>query len=185
MPQLARITQLAIFIYLPLALAGVAWARLGGGRLAWSLDDPWLAESYPLRLAISLGLGGALAQLVVVLTPWLVGRAKWARALHEELKPLVETLPSTEIWLLALASGLAEELFFRGAMQPVLGLWLTSVIFGAVHIGPKRALLPWSMWAFVMGLVFGALFELTGVLWGPVFAHVWINARNMAFIQRH
>ena len=131
MPQLARITQLAIFVYVPLAVVAIAWAWLAGGRVAWSLDAPWLTFAYPLRLAISLGLGGALAQLVVLLTPWLLQRAQWARALEQELRPLLEGLPSTEIWLLALASGVAEELFFRGAMQPVLGLWLTSVIFGA------------------------------------------------------
>ncbi len=184
MPQLARITQLAFLIYVPLAAIALAWAWHGDRRLAWSLDVPWVAASFPARLAISLTLGVALGQLVVALTPWLVDRASWARALRDELKPLVGDLSASEIWLLALTSGIAEELFFRGAMQPVLGLWLTSVIFGAVHVGPKRALLPWSIWAFVMGLAFGAIFELTGVLWGPVFAHVWINGRNLSFLQR-
>jgi membrane protease YdiL (CAAX protease family) len=36
-----------------------------------------------------------------------------------------------------------------------------------------------------MGLLLGVIFELTGVLWGPVLAHVWINQRNMTFIRRH
>ena len=84
-----------------------------------------------------------------------------------------------------ICSGFAEELFFRGAMQPVLGLLITAVIFGAVHVGPKPVFFAWTTWAFVMGLLLGMIFELTGVLWGPVLAHVWINQRNMSFIRRH
>lgn len=126
-----------------------------------------------------------LAAAVIATTPALIKRAAWARALHRELKPIVEPLSSSEILLLALASGFAEELFFRGAMQPGLGLLLTSIIFGAVHTGPKRVFLAWSFWAFVMGLLFGAIFELTGVLWGPVLAHVLINERNMAYMKGH
>jgi len=37
------------------------------------------------------------------------------------------------LWI-GLAAGFGEELLFRGALQPLLGLWLTSVIFVAVHV---------------------------------------------------
>ena len=134
---------------------------------------------------MSLGLGAALALCVVSITPHLVRRTLWARALHQELKPIIEPLSSSEILFLSVASGLAEELFFRGSMQPVVGLLVTSLIFGAVHTGPRRALLVWSLWAFVIGLAFGVIFEWTGVLWGPVISHVWINQQNMTYIKRH
>lgn len=144
-----------------------------------------MIASYRVRLLTSLGAGLALALLVTASTPWLLRRAAWARALHEELKPIVEPLSATEILVLALASGVAEELFFRGAMQPVLGLLGTSLIFGAVHTGPKRVFLWWSMWAFAMGVALGLIFEATGVLWGPVLAHVLVNQRNMTFMKGH
>lgn len=134
---------------------------------------------------MSIGLGFALAVLVIWTTPRLLREMAWARALHDEMRPIIEGLSATEIFVLALTSGLAEELFFRGAMQPALGLLGTSLIFGAVHTGPKRVFLWWSAWAFVMGLLFGAIFEATGVLWGPVLAHVLINERNMSFMKGH
>ena len=137
------------------------------------------------RLAVSVGLGGALAFAVVATTPALIRRAAWARALRDEMRPIVETLSPAEILFLAVSSGLAEELFFRGAMQPVLGLVATSVVFGAVHTGPKRVFMAWSIWAFVMGLLFGLIFEATGVLWGPVLAHVLINDRNLTYMKGH
>lgn len=185
LPSPTPITRLALIVYAPLTVVALAWAWLTGGRFAWSLDPSWLSAPYALRLVLSLALGLVLALVAVAMTPRLVERAKWARALHTELKAIVSPLSSTEVSLLAVASGLAEELFFRGAMQPVLGLVLTSLIFGALHVGPKGVFLAWAGWAFVMGLAFGSIFELTGVLWGPVLAHVWINQRNMTFIRRH
>ncbi len=185
MPSPHRITSLALAVYVPLAAAAFAWAWLAGRGSVLSLDHPWMTSAYPVRLAVSLGLGLALATTIVVLTPYLVKRAAWARALHEELKELLGPLQAGEVTVLALASGLAEELFFRGAMQPAFGLWLTSLIFGLAHVGPRRVFVAWAAWAFLVGLVLGTIFELTGVLWGPVFAHVWINQRNMTFIRRH
>jgi membrane protease YdiL (CAAX protease family) len=185
LPSTTRITTLAVVVYGPLAVGALAWAWLGGARFAWTLDTPWWSASYPERLALSLGLGLLLAVVVVGVTPILVERTRWARALHAELAEIISPLSAAEMTWLALASGVAEELFFRGAMQPAWGLLITSLIFGAVHVGPKPLFLAWTTWAFVMGLLLGLIFELTGVLWGPVLAHVWINQRYMTFIRRH
>ncbi len=185
MPSPTPITRFALIVYVPLSLLGLAWAWFGGGRFAWSLDSSWLSAPYPFRLSLSLVLGLVLALLVVAATPPLVERTNWAHALHVALKEIISPLSSAEITLLALASGLGEELFFRGALQPALGLLPASLVFGALHVGPKKVFLAWAGWAVVMGLLLGAIFELTGVLWGPVLAHVWINQRNMAFIRRH
>lgn len=36
-------------------------------------------------------------------------------------------------FLLALSSGIGEEILFRGALQPIFGVWLTSLVFVMVH----------------------------------------------------
>jgi membrane protease YdiL (CAAX protease family) len=36
-----------------------------------------------------------------------------------------------------------------------------------------------------MGLSFGALFELTGSLLGPIVAHALINCLNLAYLKSH
>jgi len=163
----------------------MAWAWFGGGHYAWTHPSPSSAARYVDRLALSLALGATLGVVVVALTPLFAERTAWARALEAELEPIAKALSGTDIALVALLSGLSEELFFRGAMQPVLGIWITSIIFGALHTGPKRAFLAWSIWAFVMGLLLGWIFDFTGVLWGPVLAHVYINQRNLTYMKRH
>lgn len=185
MPSSNRIIGLALAIYLPLTAIGIAWARIGQGRSVLSLAQPWLESQMAARTAASLALGMMLALAVVSATPVLVERAHWARALHRELQPIIAPLSRFDVVVLALTSGFAEEVFFRGAMQPAVGLIITSVIFGAVHTGPKRVFVVWSLWAVVMGLALGLIFELTGVLWGPILAHVMINERNMTYMKGH
>ena len=86
--------------------------------------------------------------------------------------------------LLALASGIGEEMFFRGALQPAVGIVWASLIFGACHFLPRRELVLWSGYAVVMGLAFGWLFEATGHLAAPIAAHVLVNAVNLPRLAR-
>ncbi len=34
---------------------------------------------------------------------------------------------------LSVCAGVGEEVFFRGALQPLLGIWITAVFFVAIH----------------------------------------------------
>jgi uncharacterized protein len=85
---------------------------------------------------------------------------------------------------LALLSGFAEELFFRGAVQGSLGLWLGTAIFALVHTGPHRSFRLWTAFAAVAGLLFGGLFAWRGSLLAPIAAHVLVNAVNLRELSR-
>ena len=84
--------------------------------------------------------------------------------------------------ILALASSIGEELLFRGALLPWLGVWLQAAVFALLHIGPGRRFLPWTASAFALGLAFGALASWTGNLGGPIAAHFMINFLNLRYI---
>ena len=84
----------------------------------------------------------------------------------------------------AILSGVGEEIFFRGAMQPVCGFVATSLLFGLVHIGPDRRYLSWTLFAVAMGFLFGAILRNTDSVLGPIIAHVVINAINLRRICR-
>lgn len=178
-----RRIRLAVVFYGLLALAAVSWGIFRGRPNLYHHPEAWLPLGFPKStlLALALGLGVALA--VVAGTRVLVRRTRWARNLHVEFRALLGPLSSMEIAVFALASGVAEEVFFRGALQPDLGLVITSVIFGLVHFLPR--MWPWTLWALVMGFVFGALYALTGELLAPVLAHVLINYENLHFINAY
>ncbi|HTE51172.1 MAG TPA: CPBP family intramembrane glutamic endopeptidase [Kofleriaceae bacterium] len=141
-------------------------------------------RSTPLFLALSPLIGLAVGLAVVFLSRFAVHRLEWARRLHTDFRSLLGPLAGREILILAMASAVGEELLFRGALQPMVGIWAQAVVFALLHIGPGTRFLPWTLSAFAVGLVFGWLFQLTGDLGGPIVAHFAINFMNLHFIAR-
>lgn len=180
-----RIVGVSLAVYLPLATLGVAWAALGRGVAALSHPEPWLALDPLARHGLSAGLGLGVAIVTVLVSQRWTRTFRWARALHLSFREVLGGLGGGGILLLALASGLGEELFFRVGMQPTLGYVATSLIFGVVHIGPDRRFLPWTLFAVVMGFALGGIYQASGSIVGPILAHVSINAANLGFIVRH
>jgi membrane protease YdiL (CAAX protease family) len=133
-------------------------------------------------------LGGIIAGAFIGLgfvfaSRYATHRFEWGRALHRDMRDLLGPLTGSEILVLATASSVGEEIFFRGALLPAVGLWISSAIFALLHIGPKLRFLPWTFSSFVAGMVFGQLFLWTGDLGGPVVAHFTVNALNLRYLS--
>jgi membrane protease YdiL (CAAX protease family) len=179
-----RVVPLVVVAYAGAAALGVG---IGVARHAPNVlvCTPWVAMPRALGHASSLGLGVVLAMIVVIGTRHLVRTRVWAERLHRELRPAARALaPSTLPWI-ALASGIGEEVLFRGALVPALGVVVSSAAFGLLHQTRGPARVTWMVFAAAMGLAFGALFRSTGSLLGPIVAHVVINAINLRFLVEH
>lgn len=180
-----RRIALSIAFYGVIALGALLW---GWGRDNLNLyhhPDPWLGLTFPVSTSLAVALGVAVGVIVIALTRVMVRRAEWARRLHAEFRSLLGPLTGAEIAAFAITSGIAEEMLFRGAMQPAFGLLLSGLVFGLVHVGPRSAFLPWTIWATLMGWVFGVLYAVTGELLAPVIAHFLINYENLHFIDAY
>ncbi|WP_460734986.1 lysostaphin resistance A-like protein [Lysobacter tyrosinilyticus] len=73
------------------------------------------------------------------------------------------------LWI-ALAAGIGEELLFRGALQPAIGIWLSSLIFVLAHTRAyrftslsKRTFVQ-AVGLFAASLVLGAVAKYVGLL---------------------
>ena len=177
MLQPGRLYRLAWTVYLLLALGGVLWIGIRLGRIPLSLFvDPrgwWL----DLLLGVAAGL--------LLLAAWSV-TARFltqARSLEDQLAAVLGPLRTSDAVALALISGFAEELFFRGAVQGSIagfGGWaLASVLFALLHTGPGPAFRFWTLFALVAGVLFGGLMLWRGNLLGPFVAHFLVNAVNL------
>ncbi|MBX3221150.1 MAG: CPBP family intramembrane metalloprotease [Labilithrix sp.] len=145
--------------------------------------EAWLELPDWSRHVVSVAGGVGLAALTVRATRSFVKRWGWARMLHADLRPAVNGAGDATLLVLGIASGVAEELFFRGLLAPALGLVVSSLAFGALHQLRGRTGWIWAGWAAVMGLLFGALFFLTGSLLGSIVAHASINVMNLRFLR--
>ncbi len=74
---------------------------------------------------------------------------------------------------LGLSAGISEELLFRGAVQPRLGLLLTTVLFTIGHL--QYGLTLATLQVFVIGLVFGLMRRRTGGVVVCMVSHITYN----------
>jgi len=92
------------------------------------------------------------------------------------------------VWI-SLAAGIGEELLFRAALQPLLGIWLTSLLFLVVHTRAYEFRLTdkvsWMQAASVFGMSvgLGLLYEHVGLL-STVVAHVVVDICGLYAVRQ-
>lgn len=128
-----------------------------------------------MDVLIGVAAGGLLVGF------WRMARLKLQSAveLERQLAELLGPLERHEIVALALLSGFAEELFFRGAVQGAWGWFPATVLFTLLHTGPGSTYRAWTVFAGVAGLALAGLMLWRGNLLAPVLAHVVVNAVNL------
>ncbi|MEW5849776.1 MAG: CPBP family intramembrane glutamic endopeptidase [Myxococcota bacterium] len=162
------------FFYAGIYLLAVVVARLADVPNIITLHDLTPPEIL-LRLGAGVAAGGMLA------AAWLAAArfSPTARRVDALLVGVVGPIGGSDALILALLSGLAEEVLFRGAIQPAAGLGTASVLFTLAHLPPHRDLWPWTISAGVMGLGFGLATLATQDVLFAVATHTTINAINL------
>jgi uncharacterized protein len=172
-PGPGRLYRFAWGLYLFLALAAVIWIGIQRGVIPLSLFVD--TKRWWLDLGVGVGLG-----LFLLAVWWGAERfLPLARELGDRLASLLGPVTASEAFGLALLSGFAEELFFRGAVQGTLGWVAAMLLFGLLHSGPGKAFRIWTLFALLAGLLFGVLMAWRGNLLGPIVGHVLVNAVNL------
>jgi membrane protease YdiL (CAAX protease family) len=164
----------ALLFYAFVALCAIAYAWLFG------VLDRLAGEAAPRAMDLFAGAGVGLA---IVALCHLAHRASAAvRRAGDAFGELVGPITTPQALVLALVSGVSEEILFRGALWPHFGLLGTSIVFGLLHILPVRALALYPLFAFAVGLVFGWLRGRSSSVAPPAVAHVVVNALNLAWL---
>lgn len=92
------------------------------------------------------------------------------------------------VWI-SLAAGVSEELLFRAALQPLLGIWGASLLFLLVHIGAydfrrcDRAAFWQASGVFGMGVLLGFAFDHIGLL-AVMIAHAIVDIIGLYLVRR-
>lgn len=131
------------------------------------------AAPYALAAQVAIGLACGIALAGLPLLFVLTWRT-WREMVDLAVGPLDLSLPV--IVLVAAVAGIGEELLFRAALQPILGLWFANVAFTAAHVNLRRTsdtfgtpttralqtLVGFAV-IFVIGWVLGLLFARVGL----------------------
>lgn len=156
-----------------LALTASLWIGLRQGVIPLSLfvnPESWWVD-----------LGAGLAAGALLLASWWGAERLFplARELGDKLAAVLGLISAMDAIALALLSGFAEELFFRGAVQTAWGWTAATVLFALLHSGPGPAFRFWTLFALVAGALLGGLMAWRGNLLGPIAGHVLVNAVNL------
>ena len=168
------------FLYLQvgLSLIGLIWMALAG--------YPFIKEADPLRDILAF----ALLYVGVTGLEGLLGRLfptsfQAYQSLYSQIGIIMrsEGMSYHQALLLALVSGLGEELLFRGALQnAIFGGWIglvaQALVFAALHPVPDHKAWVYPFAVFLIGLMFGLSYHLTGSLIPGILVHYINNARS-------
>ena len=131
-------------------------------------------EKYWLQLTtgILFGIITAKAGWQIIELPKLADTKTFFSKL---IKPLKLTIG--QIIFISICAGIGEELLFRGAVQPMLGIWITSILFVLLHGYLNPFNLPLTLYGIYMILVIGVMGLMTeyfGIL-AAMIAHTLID----------
>jgi membrane protease YdiL (CAAX protease family) len=164
-------------LHLVLLAAVGGWYAAGYAGTGTSLAEQiGLAARRPLRelgLGVAFGIG---AWLVVLVVAWLVALGLAALG-GDALLP--KSPPQAVAWLagqslllrtgLAFSAGIVEEIFFRGLLQPRVGLLFSTLLFTLAHLSYGQLFM--LVGITVLSILYGLLVRWRQSVWAAIAAH--------------
>ncbi|MEX0967155.1 MAG: CPBP family intramembrane glutamic endopeptidase [Bacteroidia bacterium] len=128
------------------------------------------------------GMGSAWIAREILRTPAMGGVRRFFSSLLYRMR-----LNGFEILLLSFSAGIGEELLFRGAVQPLLTIWPTAIIFVALHgyLNPYNwSLTLYGIYMILLSAGLGYLFEYAGII-AAITAHVVVDIILLYALRHH
>lgn len=120
--------------------------------LTWFTREPPLFDFFAGFYSIPVQLlTGCLFGLIWGYAAWGFIGLKVMRKVKTDYGGIISrlNLKTRDVWFLSFCAGVGEELFFRAGLQPLLGIWITSIIFVAIH----GYLNPWNWRISLYGIL--------------------------------
>ena len=146
----------------------------------------FLAPDLPRELGIGVlvGVGSwfavLLAAVVVALLLYAFGAEGAAPQKPPELVVWIAGLPLAVRILAALSAGVVEETFFRGFLQPRIGLMLSTAFFVLGHLAYGQPLL--LVGIAILSLIYGTLVRFRQTLWPAIAAHALFDGVQLLVV---
>lgn len=163
------VTNLVVLVLPPLLYVSF----VGGHGPVGALRELGVRQEGWARAA---GVGAGIALLFIVLIA-LVSALAMSLDLpipdNERALEIARSVTPLGALGIAVVSSVSEEVFFRGFLQPRIGLVAQAVVFSLVHLSYGNVLE--LVVTFALGLAFGVAYKRTGSLVAPVAAHFLFN----------
>lgn len=161
LPSITAISLLSGLIWLILSVIIIHFVQQ---RLFFDVlleGDPYIIQ---LATGAAAGILFGLAAMILVKNPSL----KEILDDYVIIKQIKEySLTPYQIIFVSIVAGITEEILFRAAIQPLIGIWLTSLLFIAIHgyIRFKTGLhMMYGLFTFLLSMSLGYLYMVFGIV---------------------
>jgi membrane protease YdiL (CAAX protease family) len=164
----------------PVPLRRPSFGRVVAAQLGWR--TPNLPRELGLGVLVGVGSWFAVifALLLIALVLYLVGGEKVMPQKPPELVLWIAGLPAGVRLLAALSAGAVEETFFRGFLQPRIGLWLSTLLFVLPHAVYGQPLL--LVGVAILSVIYGALVRWRQNIWPAMVAHALFDGVQLLVV---
>lgn len=183
--------HLVVYAALLFLSSAIRFVVIADEALAPALLDRLLLRlcgaDFVLPVAARLLVGLLLGLLLGASASRILARFSHAAAMRDLTAELANGLAREKPWRLALAAclgAIAEEMLFRGVVQPWLGVWISALAFAAVHVRRRKRAWLWPLLALAFGMVASLAYEATGTLLAPITMHVLVNVQSQRRLDR-
>ncbi|WP_420642151.1 CPBP family intramembrane glutamic endopeptidase [Candidatus Leptofilum sp.] len=157
-----NLTEVSVGAFLVQQLGFVALAVLGVG-FRMRRDLAHVLRRLGLEVLNGRQIIESIGWIILLILLQTLGGIAW-QITNPEDAALVESISQTLYrdfgfwhWLaLAIGAGVGEEILFRGALQPVFGIWFTSLLFAIVHV-QYGLLTPATLVLFLLSVILGVI----------------------------
>ena len=174
-PKKLNITKISL-------ISGAVWMILGAVIIHFGQDRSVLeafTDGAPIWIQLATGTGFGVLFGVMGVQLMKDPTLKEALSEYEIIKTLNELkLGKGKQISISAVAGITEEFLFRAAIQPIIGIWLTSLIFVGVHGYIKITSVPkflFTLFTFLLSMMLGYLYMSFG-LYSAIMAHFIYDA---------
>lgn len=123
-----KILTLGLFTIIVFPLAAFVINYFFSSEHFWSIFISKQGVLYELLIGFFLGIFEGLIA-------WQIIKLKILQSVREKYQGVIGSLRMNigTIIIVSICAGVGEEILFRGVLQSYLGIWITSVLFVAIH----------------------------------------------------
>lgn len=170
--DLVRAVLLNLIVFTLPVLLYVGIVHGGGPAAAFRALGMHL-DAWPRALAMGVGLALAFLVLLAVAAAAVSPYLPESALQNDQALAIARSVTPVAAVILALGSGIGEEIFFRGYLQARIGLLASSTIFALAHV--NYGSISEVVVVFALSLALGAVYRASGNLLAPIAGHATFN----------
>lgn len=137
-----------------------------------------------IGLGVVLGIAAWMAVLLALMgvagVLWLLGGEEAVPQQPPAMVPFIAGLPVVVRVLISLSAGVVEETFFRGFLQPRVGIVLSTAFFALAHLSYGQPFM--LIGITLLSLIYALLVKWRQNVWPAIAAHVFFDAIQLLVI---